>query len=389
MAQVRDTFELRIGGHPYVGWTEAEVSAALDSPCRTATLALSRPLDDGAPTRISVPPDSEAELWLRDETGSGRRDRVLRGWVCGLACGYSASGWHMSLTVYSRTVDVMHSDPTERFVFCDRTRTEIARALCAPHGVDVVLADGASDSARVPRFRTEASESVAVALDRLLAGGGLFATDDGDGQLVLATVGGAHAETAIVGGQEGANVLSCDANIDTTQRFSEYICRGQRAGDDRDAGAPPAEAYGSAVDAWQTRTRVLHIDPRRGLDDAQCLAHARFEAARRAGQSMRARYTVQGLRQRLSGAPWEPNLRVQIRDAWLGIDQEILIAAVTMRQTATAQTTELTVGPVEGYQRELTPETRRPRGPRRPPVSSGLYRDIADYMAAISGEAAR
>ena len=203
MAQVRDTFELRIGGHPYVGWTEAEVSAALDSPCRTATLALSRPLDDGAPTRISVPPDSEAELWLRDETGSGRRDRVLRGWVCGLACGYSASGWHMSLTVYSRTVDVMHSDPTERFVFCDRTRTEIARALCAPHGVDVVLAEGASDSARVPRFRTEASESVAVALDRLLAGGGLFATDDGDGQLVLATVGGAHAETAIVAGRRG------------------------------------------------------------------------------------------------------------------------------------------------------------------------------------------
>jgi prophage tail gpP-like protein len=382
--RVKDTAELRIDGRPYVGWTDVAISASIETACREATLTLTRPPDDARPTRISVPLGSSAEVWCRDDTGSGRRDRVLTGWADGLSPSYDARGWRLGVQCLSKTTDVVLSDPVDRFTFKDRSRWEIVSALCAPHGVDVILGDGVTDLARIGRFKVEASESVHTAADRVLSGAGLFLTDDAAGDLVIASAGPTVAGTALVLGE---NILSLSGSIDSSQRFSVYKCRGQRAGSDLDSGAAAAEVYGEASDSWQTRVRVLHVDEDRGMDAGQAKARAEFEAAQRAGRSVALTYTVQGWRQRPGGDLWAPNLRVRVSDAWLGIDAELLIVSVALTQDAMGQKASLTVSPVVGYQpRIVTPPARRPR---RPAAPSGIYDDISGYMAALAGDVAK
>jgi prophage tail gpP-like protein len=127
--------------------------------------------------------------------------------------------------------------------------------------------------------------------------------------------------------------------------------------------------------------RVLHVDEDRGMDTAQCRARAEFEAAQRAGRSLALTYKVPGWRQRPGGALWAPNLRVRVSDPWVGIDAELLTVSVTFEQTATSQTSSIIVSPAVGYQPRLVPVPQRRT---RPQKRTGIYGDVADYMAALA-----
>lgn len=381
MARPKDIAELRINGRPFVGWTDVELTTTLDSPCREGSLTLAKQTGDGSPTEFSAPmdPSLPIEIWARDDTGSGRRDRLLTGWAGdGRSFRDDGRGERTTVRAFSKTVDVVHSCPAERFVFKNRTRFEIATALCAAHSVTVVMAPGVVDTYRVPRFKAEVSEAINVSLTRLFEGSAYFLTDDARGRLVIATVGALQADVALVYGEPGANILWVEGEFDALQRYSTYVCRGQRAGDDQDTGTACCEAAGTATDSWQTRNRILYLEPRRGMDAGQAKTHAEHEAALRAGRSATLRCGVVGWRQKPGAAMWRPNLRVQFRHARRGIDCELLVSAVTMRQTPQTQQAELTLAPVTAYAPEILP-ARVVRPTRK-------YSDLAGYLAAVAGQ---
>ena len=67
---------------------------------------------------------------------------------------------------------------------------------------------------------------------------------------------------------------------------------------------------------------------------------ARWEATIRAGRSRRAGFNVAGWRD-AAGALWRPNTRVSVKDPYLGIVRDMLIAGVTFTKDARGTLTRL------------------------------------------------
>ncbi|UVO19116.1 hypothetical protein KN217_05230 [Stutzerimonas stutzeri] len=88
-------------------------------------------------------------------------------------------------------------------------------------------------------------------IDRLITQKALLATEDGEGQQILTRAGRLRAGTAL---DTGMNILTGSASLDFKERFSEYICKGQRAGNDQGFGAAVVQSAASV-----TRRRVIEL----------------------------------------------------------------------------------------------------------------------------------
>jgi len=77
------------------------------------------------------------------------------------------------------------------------------------------------------------------------------------------------------------------------------------------------------------RFRPLLLVADGGESRAELQDRARWEARVRAARARRVTVTVQGWRDS-DGGLWAPGDRVRVRDEWLGVDAELVVAGVTM-----------------------------------------------------------
>ena len=382
MADPRDILEVAVNGRRFTTWTQASVDCSIEQADRRGTLAIPRQPDDPRPAQFSCPIGSDVEVYARDET-TGRRDLILTGSAEGFAPSYDSGSYGITIPLYSGTLSVVLSEALVGPVLQGLTRLGIVRALCAPHGVEVVAGEGVTDSDPIATFKVELGETAYAAIVRVTEPAAWLVTDDASGRLVLTRAGADRAETALILGE---NILRLGGpGIDGTQRFSEYVCRGQRAGDDQDYGAAVAEVYGAATDAWQTRRRRLSVDPDRQTWPAAAKARAEWEAAQRAGRSVGFVVDVLGFRQSPGGPLWVPNLRVPLQDDWSGLDAELLITGCSYRSGGDGCRTSLTLAPVVGYL-PFIPPAAPPRPTRR---KGGIFADVSAYMADLAGSASK
>ena len=128
-----------------------------------------------------------------------------------------------------------------------QTIEQIAADLCGPYGIDVVRQ--VSTGSPVTQHAIDPGETVFDSINRLLANGQLFATDDAAGRLVLTSPG---ASGSAAGGLEmGVNILQGSIQRDATEVFSDYVVIGQRSGSD--------QAFGSASN--QIMACLLYTSP--------------------------------------------------------------------------------------------------------------------------------
>jgi prophage tail gpP-like protein len=199
--------------------------------------------------------------------------------------------------------------------------------------------------------QVQQGETCHALLERLARLQGLLITDTADGRLALTRVGSRVAETALV---QGSNILGASAELDASQRFSEYTVKGQRANtDDREdrttaasaavsaAGDSVRACIGAVLDSFVGRYRPWLLTAETQVDDAMCQLRAAWEARRRAGQSTRASIVVAGWRQLPGGPLWDVNLLVPVVSPWLGIDRVLLISSVEFRKDDSGSTTRL------------------------------------------------
>lgn len=383
MADPRDHFELVVNGRRFSGWTRAGVECGIELADRRGSLTQSSESDGDRPALLTCPIGSDVQVYAVDET-TGGRDLLLTGTVEGLRPLIEPDGWELERPLYSRTLDVVLSEAYVGPILEGLTRLGIVRALCAPHGVEVVAGDGVTDSAPIGRFKVELGETVYAAIVRATQPAAWLVTDDAQGRLVLTRAGTARAETALVLGQ---NIIRLGGpGIDATQRFSDYVSRGQRDGDDADYGDAVSQVYGEATDAWQQRRRRISVDDERARTPAQHRALCHWEAAQRAGRSVAFDVDVVGVRQRPGGPLWEPNQIVPVQVPSIGLDAELLITACAYSQTAAACRTKLSLAPVVGFLPFIPPAAERQRPRQR---RSGLVSDIQGYLDALAVSAAR
>ena len=382
MSTLSSQVRLIVDGQEYGGWKSVRIEAGIERQARSFNLQVTArwPGQTDIPRRIR--PFDTCQIYIGN-------DLVLTGYVDSTPIQYDATAVSVGVSGRSKTADLVDCCPIEagrpssaaagnwsNVIGADGSKgtpvtppaktanqwsniklETIAAALAAPYGVRVVTE---VDTGRViPDHQIQPGETVFECIDRMMRLRHVLSTDNARGDLVFIEVGSTGRATTAL--ELGKNVLSGSAGLDFSGVFSEYVVKGQRAGNDEQFGPAVAEQEATASDATEEggqaitrdsrarRRRVLVIRQSGQADEGTCADRAKYEKAYRSAKALETTYVVNGWRQE-NGQLWLPNLLVQVRDHVIGFDMEMVIAECAWIMDADGQRTELIVGPVDGYQ---------------------------------------
>ena len=113
----------------------------------------------------------------------------------------------------------------------------------------------------------------------------------------------------------------------------------------------------SARDPGIKRYRPLIVHAEDAGDNGSFARRARWEANVRQGRARRATYTL--AQWRANGKLWKPNQLVRVRDAFLGLDETLLVAEVRFKlDDQGGSESELSVVRREAFELIPFPETK-------------------------------
>lgn len=372
---------LVVKGAEYGGWKSVRIEAGIERQARSFDLEVTDrwPGQSDIPRRIT--PGDACQVFVGN-------DLVMTGYVDATPIKYDGKSVSVAVRGRSKTADLVDCCPiksgkktsgaggtwadvigpdgrTSRVVpppakaanqWRNMSLETIAAALAAPYGVRV-LAEVDTGKA-IPEHQIQQGETVFESIDRMMRIRHVLSTDNERGDLVLIDVGsGGRAATAL---ELGKNILTASADLDYKGVFSEYVVKGQRAGNDQEHGSAVAEEEATATDdealdeaaaatdSRAKRRRVLVIKQSGHADEGTCKDRAEYERAHRAAKALQTSYTVTGWRQE-NGDLWLPNQLVRVRDPLIGFDAELVIAEVAWILDGNGMRSEVRVGPPDGY----------------------------------------
>ena len=399
MSEDINQVRLLVNGVAYGGWKSVRIEASIERQARVFSLTVTDRWPGNEEIRRRIVPGDACEVWIGD-------DLVVTGHVDATPVSYDDNSVSLSVQGRSKTADLVDccpitsgplQAPTSRWSSAagqgggrkpvpvpvqasaqwrNQRVDSIAAALAAPYGVRVLVDPGVNLGAPIAEHHVQVGETVFESIDRLMRLRQLLSTDNARGDLVFVEVGSAgRAGTAI---EHGVNVLTASASLDFSGVFSEYVCKGQRAGSDDAFGDDVAEEEGEAEDdgsEWQTgtearirdamatRRRVLVLKQLGQADEGSCQDRADYERSSRRGKALQATYTVTGWRQ-ANGELWLPNQIVPVRDPVIGFDTDMLVAEVAYQLDESGAIAQLRVGPVDGFRQKVPkpPKTKKGSG---------------------------
>lgn len=209
------------------------------------------------------------------------------------------------------------------------TLQEIARDLCLPFGITVSDPDGLSGKA-FERFRLEPGESVYEAVTRAADLRQALVLSDEFGDLYIAR---ANADAPVDMLELGVNIISASYQKTLRDRYSVYKFKGQTEASDDWNGTKTTKLKGSAEDSAVERYRPYLVNNLKQKSNEDLGKRAAWERNVRAGRSIRYRCTVPEWTSAVGGKPWAPNTIVRVKDAWAGIDEDMLLCSVEFQLT--------------------------------------------------------
>lgn len=341
--------QLIVGGKVHAGWNRIRVHRGLEEIAGVFEL--------GVAERWSA---TVAPLEVRAQDACSVRvagKTLITGHVDRAAISYDSGSHAISVAGRDATGDLVdcaaeHSKGEWR----NATIAQIARDLCKPFGIAVVVAGDVG--APFVQYALEPGETAFECIERAARQRGVRLLSDGLGSLVVGAEPAQQAGTSLV---EGENLLSCEVANDASQRFSRYVVKGQRRGDDDTSGAAAAQVKAAADDTGVTRYRPQLIMVEDQGDIASFQVRAKWEASVRAARALTASIRVQGWS---NGAGiWSPNQLVRLTSPTARIDRELLVRDVDLVVDSSGTFADLVLTPPEAY--SLIPIPDRKNGPRR------------------------
>jgi len=344
---------LLVNGMDYNGWKSVRITMGIERTTRDFSLDVTDKWPGDVAVVNRIKPGDLCELYVDFE-------KILTGYVDATPISYDSSSCSISIRGRSKTADLVDcsaiSKPAQ---WKNQSLTRIAQELAAPYGVKVIAK---ADVGRpFTDHQIQQGESVFESIDRMLAQRQLLATDDAEGNLVFTTAGLEGTATPLRLGEPNGNILNGSAELDFKDRFSEYICKGQMAGDDSQYGAATNQTISSLADSTVKRRRVMVVKQSGQADEGTCRDRVNYERASRRTQSLMATYTVPGWRQ-IDGKLWLPNFLVQVDDEIIGFTRQMLISEVTYELSDAGMLTTLRVGPPEGFIAEPNKSKKKKKG---------------------------
>lgn len=303
---------LEINGAGYTGWTDIRVSRSMDSACSEFSFSsVVHPVNSGnikigGVCRVLY----DGQLLL-----TGRIDYVT--------IQYNDTEYKYSVSGRSLTKDIVDCSVASGYDYNQSTIRDLASALAAPYGIEVVT----DSDAVVDNFVAHASgETVFAALQRVSDTLGLIITDDEAGRLVIGSAGRRATTNRLV------EVLSGSLKIDESERYSEVIVKGQGRGSDDNYGTSVAQVRATATDRDIARKKTIVITADKQLSNKDAQQRANYEVSLRAGKGITITYEMRGWAGR---ELWREGTLINVDDPLLGVSGQYLISAVDYNQSDT------------------------------------------------------
>lgn len=303
-----ETLQLLVSGRS-LPHTTAELTELAEDAVRSAsfTVAVS---GDGLPCR----PDDNATIMVSGELWG-------TGYVRDVNVDHDAESRSCTVTFVSKTCDAVEASIDHATGLAkDCTIKDIAETFDT-YGVGI---EGDGGSEKKARHKVNPGETLLETLETDARARGVLIHDTPKGKLRLAKKPeGRHAGSLRL----GVTIKSASGRLTGRNSCSAVKVRGQNSeGTTGTSLRPEAEAAGSSP-----RQRIFVVPHEGEATEARMKERARWEAKRAAGRNVECEVTTVGFRD-AGGKLWTRNFLVEVDDAWLGIQQDMVIAAVTFSQ---------------------------------------------------------
>lgn len=321
--------KLKSGDKVFTGWKSVQIQRDLRSLAGSFSLSL---LDTWSPADRSwfFPPFSEVSVEVDD-------DLVLTGFVDSLNISQTPAGADISVAGRDKTSDLIDcSIPSEEYQFFNVNLMQITRSVL--RGFDIVFRPEVQSLEPFDHFEFNRNQPVGQILEEWAGYRGLLFGTNENGDLILRKVGSDRSEVDLI---EGENIKEYSISYDVQNRFSDYTILSQiepsiALAFNVNQLSQEGFAKDSGVPRFRPKTLIADLSAEQG--DAQ--KRAQWEATNRAADSEQLSLTVVGWRKGDSPRSplWKVNELVGVRLPSVGIDQEMLIGAVSYLKSVSGGT---------------------------------------------------
>jgi len=327
--------QLKIGGQVYGGWKSIELTRSIDTMAGAFEVETTDRWP-GQPDQWAIK-TGDAAIFLVDG------ELELTGWVDEVEPEIDKDHHLIRVRGRGRTGDLVDcSALNSPGHWIGRKLEQIVADLCAPFGIKVTAS--ADTGAAFAHFAIQQGEAVKDAIDRLVQQRGVLPIETPSGDLEIASPAATRAAGQLALG------VNCwgKAKHSALERFSQYVVKGQRQGNDHDHGTTVAQVTGQASDPQVTRYRPLMIMAEDQATGISAQMRATFAATVRAGRAQSGELTTPGFRD-AAGALWRQNTVVPVSAADLGLTDDLLINQVRLLAGDKGSLTEIHVTRPEAY----------------------------------------
>lgn len=318
---------LRVDGQIYGGWQKVRITRSLRDIAGDFELSLTRKWDNA--TEMVIKPLSACTVHIGN-------DLVLTGYVDDFIPSYDAREVSWVVSGRSKTSDLVDCSAIYKTgQWANVTLDRVARDICAPFGIDVVVECDLGDA--LPRVAIEQGETCFELLDRLAKQRAVLLTTNEQGQLVLTQASETPMGVSLVLGE---NILAARGNFSMRDRASEWIVKGSSyaGGATWDNAATSTIGGQKAVvtDPAVTRYRPRIIIAEDVTTVAGASKRGQWQKQRSIGEGTQTEITVAGWRTQGMkgdhGPLWRINRMCPIKDEIQGLDESWLIVTVTLME---------------------------------------------------------
>lgn len=325
---------LQIGSQRHTGWQEVNIRMSLEQIADQFQLSLTERWAESGEVR-SLTPGEACAVSIGNEL-------VLTGYVDEVLPDYDAQTHTIVANGRSKAGDLVDCSGQEQRLD-GRTLLQIAQALAQPYGVEVI--DTVKASKPFGAFVLEDGQPIAEAIERAAQIRGARVVSDSSGRLLIVHAVQRTIRTRL---ELGVNILKASGAFSDRDRFNQYVVEGQTPGSDNWNGTQASSPKGTATDPRVRRPRSTLVVCDTPADGGDCSTRAELEARMRWAKGRGVTYTVNGW-QHEQGV-WRPGDLVHVTDAFLGLDESLLVSDVQLIESLEGRFAELRVVPPAAFE---------------------------------------
>lgn len=321
-----DAVTLFVNKKVYDGWEDVQIVRELNSAASEFQLQVTdKWKEDLEPWRITA--GDQVHLHI------GKRS-VLTGFVDKVTSSVSSGSRTVAVSGRSNTADIVDCSVTGSNSYPSLNLKELATKVCAPFKIPITF--DADPGAAFSEITVQQGETVFALLERHTKQRKILIMPSKEGGLIFTTAGTSRAKRHL---KLGENVLTGSSTYDLSNRFSEYIVKGQDIGF-LSPGEKSVAPMGKTTDAGITRFRPLVVLNETSTDDGRSEDRASYEASLRKAQSLKVEIEVQGWFQDPTTL-WDINQLVYVDCGFLGVRRFMLIKKVIYNKSNNGTTCNL------------------------------------------------